>query len=133
MANRYMREIQFPRSRIREFCQHAGWLHGKKAETRAGVKRLASLFWIGCCDSRGRVSGTRPQLLITLSLLELVKADAIKVVQLFIVICDKGSNEQRKALADYVAKFPRLSRRGHPQYAEHFVSVPRYEEACDYR
>ena len=59
--------------------------------------------------AEGGYLGPAMQLLMTLSLLELIKADAIKVVQLFILICAKGTNEQRKALGEYVAKFPRLS------------------------
>jgi hypothetical protein len=82
----------------------------KKAETRSGIKLIGKpvLDWLLRLVEGGYL-GPAMQLLLTLSLLELIKADAIKVVQLFIVLCSKGTNEQRKSLADYVAKFPRLS------------------------
>jgi hypothetical protein len=87
----------------------AGYM-AKKAETRTGIKLIGRpvLDWLLRLAESGHF-GPVIQLLLTLSLLELIKADAIKVTQLFIVLCAKGTNVQRKALADYVAKFPRLS------------------------
>lgn len=58
--------------------------------------------------AQGGYYGAAIELLTALKLTDLIRADAIKVVQLFMRICMAGKESHRKALKSYVAKYPKL-------------------------